>query len=80
MIFWLFVGVGIGAILFQGELNQVVEALYSIPPTPAFETIHIIENDTLPYTAVTNINASVFNDDFRFISDGSISAIFTVSP
>jgi len=42
--------------------------------------MNIIKNDTVPFTAVNNANATVFNDDFYFVSDGSININLTVFP
>ena len=79
-LLWLFIGVGIGSILFQGELIQLSDAIYSIPPTPAFKTFEGINNNTAPLTGVLKLNATSSTDTLFLISDGSININLTVFP
>jgi len=69
----LFSFVIVGAAIINAVFLQDSEALYSIPPTPAWTTIEINNNATLPMnpnrTEVTAINS---NDRLFLISDGSI--------
>ena len=64
--------IGIGAILFQGELIQVSEALYSIPPTVAWKTIEINNDAVFPSTGDLNVTAIDYHDKLFILTDGSI--------
>ncbi len=68
-VIWLVIGIGIGAIMFQGELVQLSEAIYSIPPTAAWSTITL--NDTIDNVGV-NFTAQEYNRQLEIKSDGSI--------
>jgi len=68
-LIWLTLGIGIGALFFQVELS---EALYSIPPTPAWTTIEINNNQIWPNNSRINITAQNYTDKFYIVSDGSI--------
>jgi len=59
-------GTIIGAVFFSPEIS---EAVYSIPPTPAWQTIQL--NDTL-LTQGDQISANSSNTLLHIISDGSI--------
>lgn len=71
---WLLVGVFAGAMIFQTELS---EALYSIPPTPAWTQIEIIEDPIIVNTTITSITANSSSDKRYYGSDGSINITIT---
>ena len=81
-LFWLTVGIGAGALIFQTEISQAVqydyaypdreeikEMIYAIPPTAAFSSIEL--NDTV-FTTGDVIEADAYNRKLFIITDGSI--------
>lgn len=77
--------VGITAILFISSSfialyhTDIAEAIYSIPPTDAWDQI-IFKYDTWTVTNEDNINATGYTDDLYLISDGSILFNVTTYP
>ncbi len=59
-------------IIMPNEMLDLANALYSIPPTPAWTTIEINNNQVFPSNSQINITASNYTDKFYFTSDGSI--------
>ena len=58
----------------------IAEALYSIPPTNAWQTIVIDNNVTLPDSGLINISAITYRDTLYLVSDGSIGINITTYP
>ena len=79
-LIWLMVGIGTVLLIFQGELVQLAEALYAIPPTPSWTTIGIANNVTVSNSTQTSIQAVNYTDTFRLITDGSILLNITTYP
>jgi hypothetical protein len=53
----------------------------SIPPTPAYSTINILNNLTWPNSSDASITALVYNDNWTLATDGSIIVnITSVNP
>ena len=59
---------------------SIAEALYSIPPTNAWQTIIIDNNVTLSDSGLTNITAITYRDTLFLVSDGSIGINITTYP
>ena len=79
-IFGLCTGIAITAISIVTYLPGLAEALYSIPPTNAWQTI--IVNSTANYSSTgdTIINATSYKDTIYLLSDGSIGFNITTYP
>ena len=60
-------------------LPSIAEALYSIPPTNAWDQI-IFRYDNWTVTNIDNINATSYTDNLYLISDGSILFNVTTYP
>ncbi len=58
--------------IMPDEALYIAEALYSIPPTPAWTTIEINNNQVFPSNSQINITAKNYTDKFYIVSDGSI--------
>jgi len=58
----------------------IAEALYSIPPTNAWQTIVIDQNVTLSDSGLLNISAITYRDTLYLVSDGSIGINITAYP
>ena len=67
-------------IIMPDEVLMVAEALYSIPPTPAWTNIGIDNNQVFPNSSDTVIRASNSSDWFYLVSDGSILINITSYP
>ena len=61
-------------------LPNIAEAIYSIPPTNAWQTIIIDDNATIPTVNNTNITAISYRDTLYLVSDGSINITIGVYP
>ena len=81
-LFWLAIGIGAGALMFQTEITEAVqydyaypdreeikEMIYAIPPTAAWSTITL--NDTVG-TQGDTVEAFAHNRQLHIITDGSI--------
>lgn len=66
---WFCIGALSCAFIFQGELIQLSDALYAIPPTEAFKVLEL--NDTIN-TQGEEVNATNHIDRLHIITDGSI--------
>lgn len=78
--FYLFLGIAVGVILGLGFGPQISEALYSIPPTNAWQTIFINDNVTIPTNNNTSLNATSYRDIMYLVSDGSINITIGTYP
>jgi hypothetical protein len=72
----LFIGIIFGVALVAG-VSIVVPVGNSAqpptpPPTPAYPTIHIINNATWPNSSDTSITAIKYNDEWILAADNSI--------
>ena len=76
----LVIGVLIGLVFGVAAGPRISEALYSIPPTSAWQTIFINSNATYSSTGDTSINATSYNDEIWLLSDGSIGFNITTYP
>lgn len=64
----------IGSIMIMpNEVLIVANAIYSIPPTPAWQNIGIANNQTYTTNNEGFIHANNSSDTFFFASDGSIN-------
>ena len=54
-------------------LPSIAEAIYSIPPTNAWQTIGVDSNATFSTLNETNVTAISYRDTLYLISDGSIN-------
>ena len=79
-ILGLCTGIGIAAISIITYLPEIAEAVYSIPPTNAWQAIVINSNATYTTTGDTYINATSYRDILNLISDGSIDINITTFP
>ena len=61
-------------------LPSIAEAIYSIPPTNAWQTIFIDDNVTIPTTNDTGLNATSYRDIMFLVSDGSINITLGIYP
>ncbi len=59
-------------IMMPNEVLMVADALYAIPPTPAWQTIIIDNNQTVPTNSEISIQARNSSDTLAIVSDGSI--------
>ena len=69
-LFGVIIGITIPSLFFI--IIPTVDALFSIPPTPAFRTIDIENNATLASSDVTNVTAISYADLLHLKTDGSI--------
>ena len=60
-------------------LPNIAEALYSIPPTDAWDEIEVVYDNWVS-TGTFKINATGYTDDLILISDGSILFNITTYP
>lgn len=67
-------------ILMPNEVLMVADAIYSIPPTPAWQTIGIANNATIPNSTQSVFHAQNYTDSFYLVSDGSININLTTYP
>ena len=58
-------------------LTNAADYFGKFPPTPAWQDIEIITNNTIPFTTQTTVNATSYNDRLYIITDGSISINIT---
>ena len=61
-------------------LPSIAEAIYSIPPTNAWQTIIIDDNVTIPTVNSTIFNATSYRDTMYLVSDGSINITLGIYP
>lgn len=64
-------------ILMPDEMLGLANALYSIPPTPAWTEIKIDTNYTWPESSQTTLSAINYSDNLYIVSDGSINISIT---
>ena len=69
-LFGMIIGAVIPSLIFI--VIPTVEALYAIPPTPAFRTIDIENNATFASSDRTNVTAINYADLLHLKTDGSI--------
>ncbi len=73
----------IGKYLYQStpqKISQTADALYAIPPTPAWTTIEINNDVLFPESTDSSIIANNYTDTFMLLSDGSILLNITTFP
>ncbi len=58
--------------IMPDEALDIAEAIYSIPPTPAWSTIEISNDFPWPNSSRNTITASNYTDKMYIVSDGSI--------
>jgi len=58
----------------------IAEAIYSVPPTNAWQMIIIDDNVTIPTINATKLNATSYKDIMYLVSDGSINITLGVYP
>ena len=58
----------------------IAEAIYSVPPTNAWQTIVVDSNSTIASLNQTNITAISYKDTLFLVSDGSINITLGVYP
>ena len=75
-----YVGIFLGLVAGISFGPQFVDAIYSIPPTNAWQTIFINSNATYSSTGDTNITAISYKDELYLLSDGSIGFNITTYP
>lgn len=75
----LIIGVILGIIVGVALGPRLSEAIYSIPPTDAWDQI-IFRYDNWTVTNIDNINATSYSDNLYLISDGSILFNVTTYP
>ena len=76
----LIIGVLIGIVFGVALGPQISEALYSIPPTNAWQTIGIDNNVVFPNSSDPTISAISYRDTLYLVSDGSILINITSYP
>ncbi len=73
----------IGKYLYQSapqKISQTADAIYSIPPTPAWSHIQIGINDSKSENSEYLLNATSYSDRLYLLSDGSINLTVTTFP
>lgn len=76
----LFCGLFIASVAIIEYYPNIVEALYSIPPTTAYNNLTIIDPIAWPNETQTSIQAINYRDIQYWTSDGSIEFNFTTFP
>jgi len=75
--FWLLGTIGlvsiIGLWMYGDELVPIGEALYSIPPTNAWDRIEVNSNVTYVERGDNYTEAISYSDTLKLVSDGSIN-------
>ena len=61
-------------------LPSIAEAIYSIPPTNAWQTIGIVNNVNMTNSTTTSISAVSYRDNFYILADDSIILNITTYP
>jgi len=61
-------------------LPNIAEALYSIPPTNAWQTIGIANDINMTNSTTSSISAISYRDTFYFLADDSIILNITTYP
>lgn len=75
----LIAGIIIGVIVGVALAPKISEAIYSIPPTNAWDQI-LFRYGNWTVTNIDNINATSYSDNLYLISDGSILFNVTTFP
>lgn len=76
----LVIGILLGIVIGLAFGPQISEALYSIPPTTAWNTIISNDNATFADNGETNVTAVSYRDTLYLISDGSINITMVPYP
>ena len=59
---------------------SIAEAIYSVPPTNAWQTIIVDSNSTIASLNQTTVNAISYRDILYLVSDGSINITLGIYP
>lgn len=79
-LIYLMIGVIAGIILGVNFGPQITMAIYSIPPTNAWQNMTIIDPISWPNDTLRSIEAISYRDIQYWTSDGSIEFNFTTYP